>query len=146
MENKLENDRLISSHRNKSDYQESPENSLQFAYQHRRFDKFTLELARASDVLKTKVLTELNEDVRQADKINLMLLSSDILTVLISLLQNPDDTIRELTSSILVGALCQLLPPTPPTAKIQFHTHLCQPGGESLIPCTPYEHHGFAYN
>jgi hypothetical protein len=51
MEELLSNDRIISFHRQKHDYEPSPENTLQFAYGDRRYVKMTLELYEADEIL-----------------------------------------------------------------------------------------------
>lgn len=62
----------------------------------------TFELFNADDILVKKTLEELNLDLRRADNTKLMLLSSDLLSVLIIHFLNPDDVIRELASRALV--------------------------------------------
>ena len=89
MEYHLSNNRMISYHRNKLDYVESPENSLQFAYGDLRYEKMTRQLVQEADILKLKTLEEINEDFRRSDFINLALLSSDILAVLICHFTDP---------------------------------------------------------
>lgn len=59
MHEKLRTDQLISHHRVRQDYQESPENTLQFAYGDHRYTKFTYELQHESDILKQKILNQL---------------------------------------------------------------------------------------
>lgn len=49
------------------------------------------------DVLRTKVLVEINEDFHQADKVNFAL-NSDILYQLVGCFREKDDVIRELAS------------------------------------------------
>ncbi|EGR29633.1 rtdr1-prov protein, putative [Ichthyophthirius multifiliis] len=107
MENHLSNDRIISYHRNKLDYIESPENSLQFAFGDRRYEKMARQLVQETDILKLKILTEINEDFRRSDFINLALLSSDILEVLIKHFQDKSQNIRELASRSIVQ-VCSL--------------------------------------
>lgn len=53
---------LIGAHRNRSDYEASPSDSLQHGYGDHRYVKQTYELLREPDVLKLKVLRSLNED------------------------------------------------------------------------------------
>jgi hypothetical protein len=54
-------------------------------------------MADNDDVLRTKVLIEINEDFHQADKINFALKSS-ILTELVKCFKEEDNVIRELAS------------------------------------------------
>lgn len=62
----------------------------------------TYELSKADDILIIKTLEEINLDLRRGDNTNLMLLSSDLLSVLIIHFLNPDDTIRELSSRAMI--------------------------------------------
>ena len=55
------------------------------------------EMSTNDDVLRRKVLIEINEDFHQADKINFAL-QSDILTALIACFSEKNDEIRELAS------------------------------------------------
>lgn len=84
MESKLSNDRLIGAHRKKLDYVPSPADTLQFAYGDRRYEKMTSETYYQSDILKIKTLKEINEDLRRSDFTNLMILSSDFISVIVS--------------------------------------------------------------
>lgn len=58
----LTSDELIGLHRNRNDYEPSPDNSIQLAYGDHRYVKQTYELLREADVLKLKVLHSINED------------------------------------------------------------------------------------
>lgn len=58
----------------------------------------TYELYNSDDILIKKTLEELNLDLRRADNTNLLLLSSDLLSVLVIHFLNPDNQIRELAS------------------------------------------------
>ena len=102
MESTLTNDRLIAFHRNKQDYEPSPPNSLQFAYGDRRYVKMTYELHNEPDELKQKTLEEINEDLARGDNINLILLSSDLTTVIIKHFLHSNGKIRELASRAIV--------------------------------------------
>jgi len=51
---------------------------------------------------QTKTLIELNEDFRRSDFISLALLSSDILRVVVELLQHESADLRELVIKLLV--------------------------------------------
>ena len=64
MEETIRADQLISCHRNRPDYVPSPENSLQLAFGDLQYSKFYRELESSDDVLKLKVLKELNDSVR----------------------------------------------------------------------------------
>ena len=63
--------------------------------------KMCKELAGNDDILKTKVLIEINEDFHQADKINFAL-ESTILHELVTLFSKDDSVIRELASRAIV--------------------------------------------
>jgi hypothetical protein len=102
MEDYLSNDRIISFHRSRPDYQPPPDNTLMFAYGDRRYEKFTYELTFVSNVLKLKILKELSEDFHRADCITLAILSSDLLNVTMEHLMNEDDQIREMASLLIV--------------------------------------------
>ena len=102
MEDQLSNDRIISSHRNKYDYQESPQDTLQFAYGDRRYDKMARDMEEVSNVLKLKILNEINEDFRRADFVTLAILSSHLIQNLIQHFKDHNDEIRELASRSLV--------------------------------------------
>lgn len=52
MNEQLTSDRLISHHRSREDYVESPVNSLQFGYGDHRYVKMTYDLLNESDILK----------------------------------------------------------------------------------------------
>ena len=54
------------------------------------------------NVLRTKILEEINEDFHQGDKLNLALESSDILFELINCFTEEDQVIRELSSRAII--------------------------------------------
>ena len=58
----------------------------------------TEEIRGDDNILRTKVLKEINEDFHQADKLNVAL-DSGILDQLIKCFKEKDDVIRELASS-----------------------------------------------
>ena len=62
MHEQLSSDQLISHHRARPDYTESPHNTIQFAYSDHRYAKMTYELLREDDALKLKTLRQLIED------------------------------------------------------------------------------------
>ena len=62
MNEQLTSDRLISHHRSRFNYVESPPHTLQFAYGDHRYVKFTYELLNESDILKEKTLKQIEED------------------------------------------------------------------------------------
>jgi len=64
-------------------------------------DKMCREMSGKDDVLRTKVLTEINEDFHQADKINFAL-ESTILSELVKCFSEEDSVIRELASRAVV--------------------------------------------
>lgn len=81
MEETLSHDRFISLHRNQINPVPVPKSTLTFAYGNLRYGKLTrwlthllemLDKSLQSDdnVLRTKVLVEVNEDFHQADLIN----------------------------------------------------------------------------
>jgi hypothetical protein len=63
------------------------------------------EMAGEDNVLRTKVLVEINEDFHQADKVNVAL-NANILSQLIKCFKEADDTIRELASRAIVKVAC----------------------------------------
>lgn len=63
--------------------------------------KMVEEMKSGDDVLRTKVLREINEDYHQADKLNLSL-DSEILFQLVHCCRESDNTIRELASSAIL--------------------------------------------
>ena len=62
----------------------------------------TSETYYQSDILKIKTLKEINEDLRRSDFTNLMILSSDFISVIVSHFTHQDDEIRELASRAMV--------------------------------------------
>jgi len=54
------------------------------------------------NVLRTKILIEINEDFHQGDKLNFALDSSDILAELVSCFEEENETIRELASRAMI--------------------------------------------
>lgn len=71
--------------------------TLTFAYGDGKYLKMCREMAGSDDILRTKVLTEINEDFHQADKIN-SALESNILFELVKCFSEGDAVIRELAS------------------------------------------------
>ena len=63
----------------------------------------TSETYYQSDILKIKTLKEINEDLRRSDFTNLMILSSDFISVIVSHFTHQDDEIRELASRAMVS-------------------------------------------
>lgn len=61
----------------------------------------TTEMASDDNVLRRKVLIEINEDFHHADKLNFAL-ESDLLTQLVKCFEQKDDEIRELASSAVL--------------------------------------------
>ena len=68
MEDTLTLDRQIAFRRNKYDYISPPENTLNFAYEKDRFTKMSDELKFDDNILKLKILYEINEDFRDSSK------------------------------------------------------------------------------
>lgn len=54
------------------------------------------------NVLRTKILIEINEDFHQGDKLNFALESSDIHVELVDCFEDKDETIRELASRAII--------------------------------------------
>lgn len=75
---------------------------MTFAYGNQKYDKMTREMSGTDDVLRRKVLIEINEDFHQADKINFALTSSTLLKELVKCLVEKDEVIRELASRALL--------------------------------------------
>lgn len=64
-------------------------------------DKMCLEMNTKDDVLRTKVLKEVNEDFHQADKLNYAL-KSEILYQLVQCFEEENSEIRELASRAIL--------------------------------------------
>jgi hypothetical protein len=62
----------------------------------------TYELHKGSDDLKIKTLEEINNDITRGDFINLIMLSSDLVTVIVKNFLNLDAKIRELASRAML--------------------------------------------
>ena len=105
MEETLSNPRFISFHRNQVDPVPHPKSTLTFAYGDMRYEKMQKEMAGDDNVLRTKVLVEINEDFHQADKVNVAL-NANILLELIKCFKEADDTIRELASRAVLKVAC----------------------------------------
>lgn len=84
------------------DYVEPHENTLRFAYEDGRHDKMSYELKYKDDVLKLKVLVEVNEDFRDMTKVIKAINTSDIIHVLITHLENSNNEIRLLASKSFI--------------------------------------------
>jgi hypothetical protein len=63
------------------------------------------EMAGTDNILRTKVLIEINEDFHQADKINFAL-ESQILRELVKCFSEKDKVIRELASRAVLQVAC----------------------------------------
>ena len=63
-------------------------------------------MAGKDDILRTKVLIEINEDFHQADKINFALSSSNLLRELVKCFAEKDEIIRELASRAILQVAC----------------------------------------
>ena len=98
MEETLTNPRFIAYHRVQVNPEPQPRSTLTFAYGDQKYDKMTRQMAGKDDVLRTKVLIEINEDFHQADKINFALTSSNLLKELVKCFAEKDKVIRELAS------------------------------------------------
>lgn len=64
-------------------------------------DKISRQMAGEDNVLRTKILQEVNEDFHQGDKLNAAL-ESDILSELVRCFEEEDATIRELASRAVI--------------------------------------------
>ena len=82
-----------------------PKSTLTFAYGDMCYEKMQREMAGTDNVLRTKVLIEINEDFHQADKVNVAL-NANILGELIKCFKEEDETIRELASRAVLKVAC----------------------------------------
>lgn len=101
MEENLSLDRQIAYRRAKNDYEDPPENTLRFAYEDGRHEKMAHELKYNDDILKLKVLKEVNEDLRDPIKILRAINTSDLIHMLVYHLENKNDEIRRLASQAM---------------------------------------------
>jgi hypothetical protein len=62
MEETLSYNRFISFHRNQINPEPHPKSTLTFAYGDQKYHKMTSEMQSTDDVLRKKVLVEINED------------------------------------------------------------------------------------
>ncbi len=101
MEETLSYPRFISFHRNQVNPEAHPKSTLTFAYGESRFKEMQKSLSGTDNVLRTKILIEINEDFHQADKVNVAL-DDHILEELVKCFKansgEQDDVIRELAS------------------------------------------------
>jgi hypothetical protein len=97
MEETLTHPRFIAFHRNQVNPEPHPVSTLTFAYGNQKYEKMHRQLAGSDNVLRTKVLVEINEDFHQADKVN-MALDAGVLKELVRCFKEQDDVIRELAS------------------------------------------------
>eukprot|EP00347_Sterkiella_histriomuscorum_P003743 403363117 len=105
MEETLSNPRFISFHRNQINPDPLPESTLTFAYGDHKYEKMCREMSGKDDILRTKVLIEINEDFHQGDKLNFAL-DSQILKHLVKCFSEKDNTIRELASRAVLQVAC----------------------------------------
>lgn len=84
MEENLANDCFISVHRNQINPQLHPKSTLTFAHGNLKYHKISRQMAEKVDdnVLREKILIEINNDFHQGDKLNAAL-DSDVLYELI---------------------------------------------------------------
>lgn len=126
MEETLENSCFVSVHRNQINPVLQPKSTLTFAYGNRKYGKFVLQLylilfvldkiqrslAGDDNVLRTKILKEINEDFHQGDKLNKALEpkhegdTETILAELVRCFDEEDDVIRELASRAIIKVAC----------------------------------------
>lgn len=97
MEETLSPDRFIAHHRNQINPEPHPASTLTFAYGNWRYEELERALNSNDQVLRRKVLIEVNEDFHQADKLN-SALESEILVRLVACFEDKDSEIRELAS------------------------------------------------
>ena len=102
MEWHISHDRRLAAHRDRYEPPEHPANTLLLAYEDRRYAKMAQELKNSDNELKLKILHELNEDYRLANKIVLSVMTSDIMSVLVNHLRDSNNEIREFASRALV--------------------------------------------
>lgn len=60
------------------------------------------QMSGEDNVLRTKILKEINEDFHQGDKLNFAMSSSDILFELVNCFDEKDAVIRELASRAII--------------------------------------------
>ena len=93
----MPNDRLIAHHRNQQDVEPLPKSTLTFAYGNFRYQKMTEELSGTDDLLRTKTLIEVIEDLKHTSSV-VDAVRSDLCPELRRALTDSNDTIRELAS------------------------------------------------
>lgn len=121
-------DRLLADHRNRYTPPESPPNTFLPAYEDKRFNKMSRQLGfveqkkgnpdlivgefqdpqDSHNVLKSKILIELVQDLVDGNKAVLSVMTSDIIAVLVEHLEDPNHEIRELTSQAL-AQYCKIM-------------------------------------
>jgi len=129
MEETLENSCFVSVHRNQINPVLQPKSTLTFAYGNRKYGKYNIwgcqtnlvfhvldkiqrSLAGNDNVLRTKILKEINEDFHQGDKLNKALEpkfegdTETILNELVRCFDEQDDVIRELASRAIIKVAC----------------------------------------
>ena len=105
MEKGMTHDRLINFHRAQYDYQEQHPNILMPAYEDRKYYVLERQIRDEdmTDVLREKILQEINEEFRSADKILLAFMTSGLIHTLTEMLIYPNEKLRELVSRSLVS-------------------------------------------
>jgi hypothetical protein len=131
MEENLSFDRQIGYRRAKMDFVEPPKNTLRFAYEDGRHDKMSYELQKEEDILKLKVLNEINEDVRDMTKIIKMINTSDVIHVLIRHLENPVNEIRLLASQSMIE-ICHIFRGREEIIKYKYIKNLSKLSDDAL--------------
>lgn len=101
MEETLETSKFIAFHRNQINPTMAPKSTLTFAYGDRKYDKMSRQMAGTDNVLRTKILKEINEDFHRGDVLN-EALESEILYELVRCFKEKDETIRELASRAFI--------------------------------------------
>mmetsp|Transcript_20267 Transcript_20267/g.37848 ORF Transcript_20267/g.37848 Transcript_20267/m.37848 type:complete len:354 (-) Transcript_20267:4556-5617(-) len=100
MEEGLSYDRMITHHRARGNIKPAPPSTLTFAYDDIRYDKMIRQLKDDDLIVKVKVLKEVNEDFHQSYTI-IQALQEHLVEVLIILLKDPSDEVRELSTRAL---------------------------------------------
>jgi len=101
MEETLETSCFISMHRNQINPTMAPKSTLTFAHGDRVYQKIGRQMAGNDNVLRTKILIEINEIFHHGDKLN-EALDSEILNELVRGFEEEDKRIRELASRAII--------------------------------------------
>jgi hypothetical protein len=108
MESHITVDRKLAAHRDRYEPPAHPANTLLFAYEDRRFNKMARELRDSDDILKLKILIELNQDLINGNKLVLSEMTSDLSEVLVAHFDDKNDEIREMSVRAL-AQMCKIM-------------------------------------